>query len=305
MNLNDLFTAANPSIVGFISRLDSGPLGSPTPHFPAILGTGFFVDTQGMVATNRHVIEAFSSVPAHPTTRQSSLAAVGFFPGPDHNSWQMLVFDVLEWFGITSFSSTAEWYGEDIPDIGFVQLEVKDIPALPLASSDFYLKIGMSVATIGYPMGRLPLAALGKLHQASPFIRHGIVSSVFPFPTARPHGFTIDIMQQGGSSGSPIFSAADGKVVGMMKSSIQDWASVIDVQSGKAVQTSLIHKQNTNISFAEPAHIIAESFAFFSKQPRQIPPLKSLTQLIEENPDTDNKMPAWDVFIQAKPKSQS
>jgi hypothetical protein len=49
---------------------------------------------------------------------------------------------------------------------------------------------------MSYPMGTLPLTALGKLNQVSPFIRHGIVSSVFPMPAALPHGFTTDIIQR-------------------------------------------------------------------------------------------------------------
>jgi hypothetical protein len=64
-----------------------------------------------------------------------------------------------------------------VPDIGFVQLDVREVPVFKLASEKFYLKVGMDIATIGYPMGNLPLTALGKLNQASPFIRHGIVSS--------------------------------------------------------------------------------------------------------------------------------
>ena len=83
-------------------------------------------------------------------------------------------------------------------------------------------------------MGTFPLTLHGKVSQVSPFIRHGIVSSVYPFPTANPHGFTIDIMQQGGSSGSPIFGPDNKRVIGMV------WGGV----------------PATNISLAESAHII-------------------------------------------------
>src|SRR5207253_3990664 len=66
--------------------------------------------------------------------------------------------------------------------------------ALPISWFNFPSAVNGRVP-IGYPMGTLPLTALGKLNQASPFIRHGIVSSLFPFPGALPHGFTIDIMR--------------------------------------------------------------------------------------------------------------
>ena len=104
---------------------------------------------------------------------------------------------------------------------------------------------------MGYPMGSLPLSVLGgRLHQLTPFIRQGIVSSVFPFPGARPHGFTIDIMQQGGSSGSPILNPQTGKVVGMMSSGVLEW------NTARSTVATLNYSQNTNISIAEPAHII-------------------------------------------------
>ena len=62
----------------------------------------------------------------------------------------------------------------------------------------------------------MPPTLHGKISQLGPFIRRGIVSSVYPFSTPKPHGFTIDIMQQRGSCGSPLFAADSPKVVGMM-----------------------------------------------------------------------------------------
>jgi hypothetical protein len=69
-----------------------------------------------------------------------------------------------------------------VPDLGFVQLGVCDVIFLPLASEDFYIRIGMDIATIGYPMGTDSLTALGKVNQITPFLRRGIISSIFPFP---------------------------------------------------------------------------------------------------------------------------
>jgi len=220
LDLTKLYSDSSPSVLGFINKLSVGS--STPPHFPAVFGTGFFVHSSGLAATNRHVIEVFSQLMPNPRTGQSSLAAVLFFADDDGSAWQMLVVDVLAWNALAEFTSSDKWYGETVPDVGFVQLAVREVPALRLAAEKFSIKVGTEIATIGYPMGDQPLTALGKLNQASPFLRHGIVSSLFPCPTALPHGFTIDIMQQGGSSGSPILRASDGVVVGMMSSGVAE-----------------------------------------------------------------------------------
>jgi S1-C subfamily serine protease len=282
-------------VLGFITKLSSGT----KPHFPQIFGTGFFVDSSGLAATNRHVIEVFSQLRPHPKTGESPLAAVLFLPGDDALSWQMLVLDVIQWNALAEFTSTDKWYGQTIPDIGFVQLGVREVPALKLGAENFYLQVGMEVATIGYPMGTLPLTALGKLNQASPFIRHGIVSSVFPFPAPLPHGFTLDIMQQGGSSGSPVLRAEDGVVVGMMSSGVPEWKIV------QSPDAQLAYSVNTNISIAEPAHIIKKALnEFRSTQPIDTEKLLTLAALRKKYPKPDESTElTWESWGEPKPRS--
>ncbi len=292
MEPTELFSKASPCVMGFITKLSVGP----KPHFPEIFGTGFFVDSSGLAATNKHVIEVFAQLPSHPKTGESSLAAVLFFPEDDGSAWQMLVVDVLAWNALAQFSSKDRWYGKTIPDIGFVQLGVREVPTLRLAKEKYYVKVGMNIVTIGYPMGTLPLTALGKLNQASPFIRRGIVSSVFPCPTAFPHGFTIDIMQQGGSSGSPILRSYDGYVVGMMSSGVPEW------RLAQSQQASLAYSLNTNISVAEPAHLIDEALTEFRKeQPTDAGKLPTLAELRAKypKPDVDTEF-TWDSWVQPR-----
>jgi S1-C subfamily serine protease len=292
-DLTKLFSDSGPAVLAFITRLSSGT----KPHFPTIFGTGFFVDSSGLAATNRHVIEVFAQLPPHPRTGESALAAVLFLPGNDEYSWQVLRLDVLSSNVLSEFTSTDTWYGQTVPDIGFVQLRVRENPTLKLASEKHYLKVGMDVATIGYPMGTPPLTALGKLNQASPFVRHGIVSSVFPCPTPLPHGFTVDIMQQGGSSGSPIFRTDDGVVVGMMSSSVVEW------KVAQSQDASMAYAQNTNISIAEPSHIIQKAMELFrSSQSTHTSSLPTLAELRAAHPRPSKSTElTWDTWIEPSP----
>jgi S1-C subfamily serine protease len=293
LSLTELFDSTAPSVVAFVSTVRFAPVGQP-PKFPHIFGTGFFVSDDGIVATNRHVVEVFDRLPKHPKTGEPLGAAILFLPGTQGRSWQMLRLDIKGWVALASFTSTAEWYGESVPDIGLVQLRVRDVASLKLADEDSYLKVGMDVGTVGYPLGDIPLTATGRLNQVTPFIRHGIVSSVFPFPAKLPHGFTIDIMQQGGSSGSPILSL-DGKVAGMMASSVLDWTDAKHEQLGEILRIP----QNTNISIAVPAHIIKLSLDEFLKQhPLDLNGVEALETIRKESPEPIGSTGLqWDVLL--------
>src|SRR5580658_672510 len=277
-SLTKLFETAGPCVIAFISKQTQLPAGVP-PIFPPIFGTGFVVDADGTVVTNRHVVEAFSLLPKHHKTGELALGALTFLPGADDKSWQMLNVDVVNWCVLGEFQSSGRWYGSTVPDLGFVQLGVREVPFLQLATEDFFVKVGMAIATIGFPMGTLPLTALGTLNQITPFLRRGIVSSVYPFPTAHPHGFTIDIMQQGGSSGSPIFRIADGSVIGMMSS------GVIERKMAQSEQASLVYTVNTNISIAEPSGIIQTALDELRKHmPKPDPSVLTLAALRAKHP---------------------
>src|SRR5215471_21857753 len=137
MNLTELFDATEPCIVGFISRLTRGV--PQAPHFPPIFGTGYLVNSKGLVVTNRHVVEAFDRIPHHPVTGESALGAVMWFPGEaeaERHGWQMLNIDINASNTLGEFTSTDEWFGNARPDIGFVQLKVRETKFLELSSEE-------------------------------------------------------------------------------------------------------------------------------------------------------------------------
>jgi hypothetical protein len=178
---------------------------------------------------------------------------------------------------VEGLTSVGVWHGDDEPDIGFVQLGIRDMPALKMAYHAGAIETGMPIATAGYPMGSVPLTVMNKFNQMMPFLRHGIVSSVYPFPVDHPQGFTIDIMQQGGTSGSPIFYMDRPEVVGMMASSMID------------------DKANTNISLCVPSSQIAEALRQLKEaQPMVLDNLPTLAEYLIKIPM--NTKATWDRF---------
>ena len=263
MTLVETYRAVAPSIFAFISRTARAEEGQ-LPLAPTILGTGFFVSEDGIAATNRHVAEVLDQLPPDPSTGGAGYGALLFDYGPapeaaedGKSSLRMMVIETVGHSSVESVSRNPAWYGEASPDIAFVQLKVKGIPFLSFASKEFYVQPGTPIATAGFPLGTDSLTFDGKWHQFIPFVRSGIVSSVFPCVVAWPHGFTIDIMQQGGSSGSPIFYLDSPTVVGMMASSVLDPVAVA------GPQLSLRIGLNNNISVAVPGHIIAQALQHF------------------------------------------
>jgi hypothetical protein len=87
-------------------------------------------------------------------------------------------------------------------------------------------------------------------------------------------------MQQGGSSGSPIFRIDEPKVVGMMAQSVIEWESIQDRNLALAVA------HNTNISICEPAPRIREALdLFFRLYPPDLSDVPTLEEHLAEPPD--------------------
>ncbi len=75
--LSDTFSTIRRSIVAFASLAVVTKRGRQ-PSFPSLIGTGFVVDTRGIVATNRHVVRALEKLPNNPATGVGSAIALTF-----------------------------------------------------------------------------------------------------------------------------------------------------------------------------------------------------------------------------------
>jgi len=264
-------------VVALASRLVS----RERPQFPEIIGTGFVVDARGIVVTNRHVIDALQRLPAYPKTGAPGGFAIVPTPieSSDGRHQAGTLFVGIRGYNLLKlFTPSEPYYGECPPDFGFIQLEVCNLPALKLATEPYSVRAGQPVAAAGFPLGTDAVLVYGRVSQVVPFLRQGIVSSVLPFPCPHPHGFTVDIMVQGGSSGSPVFLLDEPKAVGILSAGFQ----------------------GTNITYAIPASLVAQGLtSSLGASPLDLSGVPTMEELISRSERSD--VLTWDTFRMPRP----
>jgi S1-C subfamily serine protease len=112
---------------------------------------------------------------------------------------------------------------ETVPDLALCRVSIekldraglKELPFLPLADSS-KVREGDEVGTCGFPLG-LKITDDSFLRQFTPIIRKGVIAAVLPWTgMPNPHAFQLDIHINGRSSGSPLFLAESGDIVGIV-----------------------------------------------------------------------------------------
>ncbi len=266
MSLSKTYEKVKPSIVAFTEKYSiiasSENLNEAQLSFPPIIGTGFIINKNGIIVTNDHLAEVIKKPIKIPTIQENVCSYdATIFTISDEGLVQISL-EILEVCQPKKYRrKKGVYYGPDKPDIAFVLVKAKDLPALELDISE--LKEGIEVATAGFPMGRDPLIAPGWLHQITPTLQRGIISAILPFQQALPHAYAVNIMVQGGASGSPVFLPENGKVIGIIDSSLNDFAK--SEQGG-------IYGVPTNISYATPSYHIANFFELVkAKDPFELP----------------------------------
>jgi S1-C subfamily serine protease len=265
MNLVKLYPEIKKSIVAFIPKF-SLLSGLKQPKLPPILGTGFFINELGLIATNNHVTESFEAFSPAADNNDYEICAVLYYK--TGNTIIDIIFDVKNIIKLSN--NHHQMY--KMPDLAFVEVNVTQNPFLELEPKDLIIQEGYEVATSGFPMGRYALMGPNGLFQISPTLQRGIISAILPYPQKKPDAFAVNVMTHGGASGSPVFSTETGKVRGILFSILTDTSYSTN---------NLAYTIPTNISYAIPSHHLRTELEIIEKNHNYSKDKKSFSKFLE------------------------
>jgi S1-C subfamily serine protease len=204
------------------------------PLSVVILGTGFLIDDDGGILTNRHVAEAFIGQAGRRVGVQNSVARAVLFVEASGRELPAGRGKAVGGFGtvpcpiveitMASEAPDAAPHYESEPDLAICRIRVDGLERmgvprpkhLPLGDSA-KVRAGDEVGIMGFPFGLRLLGEEHELRQMTPITQKGAIAAVLPFSNVHnPHAFQLDMSINGGSSRSPLFLAATGEVVGVV-----------------------------------------------------------------------------------------
>lgn len=240
-----LYPQLKRSIVAIVSRV------SRNPEFPEIIGTGFIARADGVILTCKHVVDAIGIVPRAKAAPSGQLPVLIFYlhPVPDKGI-AMIPMEIDGCAAVQIEGVQVNYWADDL-DVGIVHANIINLPALQFQDRAVYEE-GASVFLAGFPMGTRTLRAPGWLHQMSPTLQRGIISAVLPAPCVNPHALLLDCITERGASGSPVFDADNGTVVGMVYQILLERYAI---QGGNV---KLPYEVPTAHTLAIPGHILRD-----------------------------------------------
>jgi hypothetical protein len=300
LNLTESFAAVRPAVVAFMPIVVPRDPTGERQIFP-IIGTGVIL-SDGLVATNAHVVDALAKLPrpANFPKDKFPFTAVLFHsvkPGDNAAIFEESVAEVsLEVIGVFRVDGLIPrgqgfYYGPEKPDFNIVRVKAKGLPRVELEANTGKLIEGVEVGTIGYPMGTDALTAPGWVHQFGPFLQRGTISAVLPTRCRVPHSFVINLLSLGGASGSPVFLAESGQVIGILNAGLIEARPTFNRVGSQLQVTGFTHGV-TNFTYVVPAYYIASAMRDILARKEQFqlsPDTPSLEEIIQRTPAVQRK----------------
>jgi len=185
-----------------------------------VFATGFLID-EGLILTNRHVIRGIKDIYEKTNTLDNIYALFTFSEKEGGFTEHFVRIDKAFEFNDST--------GRGVLDVGIIELKpdhnLNEFNIDPVKFDQLnQIKVGQEIAICGYPYGNEILFDDRGLSRFGPVIHHGIISALSPFDSVESRKtttFLTDVNTAEGMSGSPVFLARNGKVIGLHYSGIQ------------------------------------------------------------------------------------
>lgn len=244
------------------STIALGIIDESKPMFPLVIGgTGFLISEDGFFVTATHVLLGLqNALPKYlEKNPQATIMAIQNVVRKTGQEAQIdvKIFKILKIINLKAKPATNYHSSSDV-DISVCRLygNIHDLEHLELKKTQ--LNVYDEIFMCGYPKGTFVVKqhSLGTT-RTSPSLQTGRISTVFPYDgTIEPEGIQTDIVGTGGSSGSPIVDANDGKVIAIAQNvlgvSVTKKELVNDNGTRKWIEVDegdILYSGNTGLTF--------------------------------------------------------